>query len=132
MTYFGPAVIGQEQFDKEKAISEKGGDVFGPSVLDSHPKGANVHGPAVGGVPPTAAEKVLNEKGEAFSVKAVRAALADDPIASTIDRMVRAEMFRPEGPRKSALTECLRAEKRRENPRAEVVDMLKGAIQELE
>jgi len=132
MTYFGPAVIGQKQFDKEKAESESGKDVFGPLITDGHPVGANIPGPLVGGVPATAAAKVVDEKGESFSVKAVRDALADEPVPTVIDRYVKAEMFRPEGPRKSALTECLRAEKRREKPRAEVVDMLKDAIKELE
>jgi hypothetical protein len=132
MSYFGPSIIGKKQFEKEQAEEKSGANIFGPSIIGPDPIGANIPGPAVGGVPATAAEKVVNEKGEAFSVKAVRDALADDPIASTIDRMVKAEMFRPEGPRKSALTECLRAEKRREKPRVEVVDMLKGAIKELE
>lgn len=130
MTYFGPAIIGQEQFDKEKKASDSGADTFGPAVLDAHPKGANIPGPAVGGLRP--AEKVLNEEGESFSVKAVREALAENPVTATIDRLTKAEMFRPEGPRKSSLTEILRAEKRREKPRPEVVDMLTGSIKDLE
>jgi len=132
MSYFGPAVIGEEQFKKEQEELKSHAHVFGPSVLDPHPHpiGANIAGPAVTG--DTAAEKVVNEDGESFSVASVRKGLADDPVTATIDRYVKAEMFRPEGPRKSSLTECLRAEKRRENPRAEVVDMLKDAIKELE
>jgi hypothetical protein len=132
MSYFGPAVIGEEQFKKEQELLKSDAHIFGPSVLDPHPRpiGANIAGPAVTGS--TAAPKVVNEAGESFSVAAVRKGLADDPVAATIDRYVKAEMFRPEGPRKSALNECLRAEKRREKPRAEVVDMLKDAIKELE
>jgi hypothetical protein len=62
----------------------------------------------------------------------VREQLSEDPVPAVIDRIIKAEMFRPDGPRKSALMECLRAEKRREAPREEVVEMLTGAIKELE
>ena len=35
--HFGPAVIGEDQFEKEKEIVEKGAHVFGPAVIDAHP-----------------------------------------------------------------------------------------------
>jgi len=35
--HFGPDVIGEEQFEREREIVSSGSHVFGPSVLDSHP-----------------------------------------------------------------------------------------------
>ncbi|MFW6199667.1 MAG: hypothetical protein ACOC8K_03755 [Gemmatimonadota bacterium] len=35
--HFGPAVIGEEQYQKEKEMVETGADRFGPAVVDSHP-----------------------------------------------------------------------------------------------
>lgn len=35
--HFGPAVIGEEEYEKEKEMVETGADTFGPAVVDSHP-----------------------------------------------------------------------------------------------
>jgi len=133
---FGPLVIGEKQWKKEQDEEAKGTSAFGPAVLgepgDDKPGITNEPGPDNPLVEETQAPKPAPKEKESFSVRAVREALADDPVHATIDRMTRAEMFRPEGPRKSALTEILRAEKRRPDPRPEVTEMLTDAIQELE
>jgi len=135
MSHFGPLIIGQAQFDKEQEELKSGAHIFGPAILE-HPKKGEKGNVMAGHEPELEvydeAPHPPAEEVESFSVRAVREALADNPVPSVVDRMVRAEMFRPEGPRKSALTECLRAEKRRDDPRPEVVDMLKDTIKELE
>ena len=35
--HFGPAVIGEEEYEREKEMVEEGSHIFGPSVVDSHP-----------------------------------------------------------------------------------------------
>ena len=134
MSHFGPAIIGAKKFAAEQEDLKSGKHLYGPSVLGSHKKVEKknvVDEPAKVLVDDATPEPAKVDR-ESFSVRAVRDSLAENPVPAVIDRMVTAEMFRPDGPRKSALTECLRAEKRRENPRAEVVDMLTDAIKELE
>lgn len=35
--HFGPAVIGEEAYEREKEMVEEGSHIFGPKVVDSHP-----------------------------------------------------------------------------------------------
>lgn len=47
--HFGPEVIGEEQFEKEKEVVESGAHVFGPEVIDSHPATEGGHEAEGGG-----------------------------------------------------------------------------------
>lgn len=47
--HFGPSVIGEEQFEKEKEVVESGAHVFGPAVIDGHPATEDGHEAEGGG-----------------------------------------------------------------------------------
>lgn len=111
---FGPAVIGEEQFEKEQAAVKEGTQVFGPAVLDATgkpptrpvPKGANIAGPLVGAEgappekPPAAPEKVADDAPAGLSVEGVIEYLEDNPKFAAV--LLDQEIARPD-PRKGAL-----------------------------
>lgn len=132
--HFGPAVIGEEAFLREKAEKEKGADYFGPAVvadagpskptpeqLRRQPDLAKLHGLADPDAPPPAKPAVAQ-----LSLEKLKDALEDNPFI--LDGMIAAEFERPEGPRKAALRMLVKIEAAKAEPRADVVARLEGAL----
>ncbi len=123
---FGPDVIGQKEFDAEKKLTEDAKDIYGPAVTGKHPAEAVV----VAEVVVEVGEVELPEH-DSLSVAKVRAEVKGDVGPSTIDRLMRDEFLRPEGPRKSVLEILRSKEAGREEPRAEVIEALEAKAAEL-
>ncbi|HYL22494.1 MAG TPA: hypothetical protein VEU74_12085 [Gemmatimonadales bacterium] len=126
--HFGPAVIGQEAFEREQAERAKGADVFGPAVISdagpskptpeqlrAQPGLAKLHG-----MEPKAPES--KPAVAQLSVEKLKEALEDNPFI--LDGMIAAEFERPGGPRKPALRLLLKVEQAKAEPRPEVVARL--------
>lgn len=126
MPHFGPKVIGQEQFEKEKAVEASGSLTFGPKVLGTKKPAATESAQTreVEATPPAEAD-------DSVSVRELKDLLREHKGTATIDRLMTAEFMRPDGSRKTALSELLAAEERRDAPRAEVIEALKSKLEEV-
>lgn len=97
---FGPGVIGDDQAKAEAEHVGSMAQVFGPGVLD-HPTGPQASDPSKG----------INEPGPgvtgqvpldiALKVEEVKELVKSNPAYA--ERLFKAEMARPDGPRKTAL-----------------------------
>ncbi|UCC92571.1 MAG: hypothetical protein JSW25_07855 [Thermoplasmata archaeon] len=110
MKTYGPAVLGQELFDKLQKESEGGKDIYGPAVTGYEEPEAEPEDP-----PPSA-----------LSVRALESVLRADP--AKLDYYLSAEWDRDGGPRKSALKLFLDLEGEKENPRGVLVERLAEAL----
>lgn len=110
---FGSRVLDAKEFEKQQAEAVALTSVFGSRVVDPPQFGESVV---------TAAEQTQQD-AEALgglSVKELGALLKQAP--EQFDRVLAAELARPEGPRKQAVRELHAAELRREGgPRAEMI-----------
>lgn len=120
---FGPAVIGQEQYDAEQKVLEKGSHVFGPLVT-----GEGTFGPAV--EPPKQAALPEGVKAAApASIADVEELLEKNP--ATFDLLFAAELDRPDGPRKGALRAFKRAEEEQgPGARADIIAKIDAILEE--
>jgi len=137
--YFGPGIIGQEAYEAEKehVLEHKG--MFGPAVLDPSPveKAQRI---ALEGQINEPGPAVVDAEGSAesymLSVKEAKKILEANPLE--VDGFFRAELARPDGPRKSMLAALTAAENDRPGaqgdraPRAEVIEALEYALASLE
>lgn len=130
MPHFGPKVIGQEQFEKEKAVEASGSLMFGPKVLGKKKPAATEPPPATT-EPPVEPVEGPSEPDDSVSVRELKDLLREHKGTATIDRLMTAEFVRPDGSRKTALSELLAAEERRDAPRAEVIEALKSKLEEV-
>lgn len=118
MSGFGPAVIGEKAFAEEQKRQKGLRGVFGPAVVD-------------GATAEVADEAAIEEVAvESLSVRDVKDIMSGDVAPAVIDRVMQAEVGRPDGPRKSALVRILAAEQRRESPRPEVTEVLEELLAE--
>lgn len=154
VNHFGPAVIGQEAYEQEKALAESGTLTFGPAVLGYTPEETAaalakmpaalraellgktvVDGPApaqASAVPSEEQELLANDAKEApapthnaMSIPLLETHLAKNP--ADFDRLFRGEFARPEGARKGALGVLLSHEQTHAN-RPEVLEALFGLL----
>lgn len=121
--HFGPAVIGQEQFEAEQKILQKGAHIFGPLVT-----GDGTFGPAVEA--PKQATMPEGVKAAApASIADVEELLAKNP--ATFDILFEAELAREDGPRKGALRAFKRAEEEQgPSARADVIAKIDELLKE--
>jgi hypothetical protein len=143
--YFGPAIIGDAAYEAEKEYVLEHKGIFGPAVLDPHASQVaeaqqlavegshNEPGPAVADAD---TETEPAEDAYMVSVKDGKKILAANPLE--VDNFFRAELARPDGPRKSMLNALIDAENDRpgaqgdKTPRPEVIDALGHALASLE
>lgn len=91
----------------------------------------------VEGTPAEVAEAVLQEEEpepevhDSLSVSRIREEVRGECVPATIDRLMRAEFFRPDGARKSVLEILRSKEAGREDPRDEVLTALETKLAEL-
>lgn len=134
--HFGPGIIGEEEFEKEKNWRDKGANVFGslvvgpsepqkptPEQLRQQPELAALHGLDAPAAPASAPVKQPQ-----LSIAKLEEALQDNPYI--IDGAITAEFERVEGPRKGALRLILAEEQKKADPRDDVVARLKEALGE--
>lgn len=145
---FGSAVIGEEAAREEQEYIESGKAVFGPSVLDSD------HAPAKQNISEASGRKLTRpgRKGNTtaptakaepkpdleefmIGIRGLKRALLGDgdkegnPLL--VDEFMQAELIRPDGIRKTAVTTLIDAEKRRPSgPRVEVMAVLDEWMEE--
>lgn len=139
MPHFGPAVIGEQAFKKQKESEGGGKQHFGPAVLDPHHAHSEAKKRAEALKPPPAvtpgeiapAPPVAAPTEESFSVRDVKQILQDGDSTAALDRVMLAEFTRPDGARKSALDVMHKWESRQKNPRAEVLDALDSKLEEI-
>lgn len=125
VNHFGPSVIGQEAYEENRKIEERGAHIFGPGVLDAAPPSA----PAAGS---EEAELLTNDGKDqappahnAMSIPQLEEALEANP--ADFDRFYRGEFARPEGGRKGAFGVLLSFEQAHAN-RPEVVEALTSLL----
>lgn len=117
---YGPAVLGQAEFDRQKLIAEK--------------TRSGTYGPAVTGpieeeeIPPVELDPGATPADAGLSISQLGKLLAEEP--HMLDRQIEAEMLRAGGPRKGALRLFLEYEDRRDDgPRAHVLKALKHVLE---
>jgi hypothetical protein len=136
--HFGKLVIGEEAFLEEQKIIEKSEHIYGPAVTGKHPNPVAEMPALAVKVAEAVADELEVELDEApedvssLSVREIREEVKGDITAPLIDRLMRDELFRAGGPRKSVLEILRSKEAGRESPRPEVIGVLEGAIEELE
>lgn len=118
--HFGSLIVGEEAAKEEAAIVEKGGNIFGPLVVDA---GASE------GLSDAQEEALAKTLAFAPSnTKELETTLQEHP--ETFDALLEAEFMRPEGTRKTWLRIFLSAENARDGgPRPEVVTKINDALE---
>lgn len=128
--HFGPGIIGEEEFEREKAYKETGQDTFGPLVTGKWPKD---HPQAPKPEPGSAFELETATKlaQVAISLTKLDEILSDNPFV--LDGLIDAEFARAEGPRKGALRKFVEVEEAKTSPepRPEVLDRLATTLRDL-
>lgn len=127
--YFGPGVIGKEKFEEEKAVVDKGGDVFGPGVT-----GVGLPNQAVNTVGRGVTDQSKGPETPpppkdppSLSIAEIEEAL--DKNSALLDELLAAEEKRPGGARKGALAEFESTEAAREGgPRQEILDRIAALV----
>ncbi len=129
---FGPAILGQEEYDRQvAALKASGGSRFGPALR--RPEKINIPAAAPKPEPPpatTPGELAPAEPVNALSVKKLREVLEQDP--GMTESVLETELDRAEGPRKSALREVAKHERQKENPSQGLIDRIEALLEGLE
>ena len=139
---FGSAVIGEKAASEEREFIKSGQNTFGPAVLDSDhtsqkldigsKSGRRLDRPGRKGntaVPKAVKPKPINTADFMVGIRGLREHLlgkGDDPgNPMLVDEFMQAELVRPEGIRKTAISTLVEAEKKRPGgPRDEVLETL--------
>jgi len=144
---FGRAVLGDEEYERQQKVRERGQEVFGPAVTGLNPdgtpydprapKGAAGAAPAptaaLSPAPPAPGARGLSplpagvKAAPASSIAEVKKVLGENPAA--FDVLFAAECERAEGPRKGALR-VFRAAEEEQGPsaRATVLATIDGLL----
>jgi hypothetical protein len=126
---YGPAVLGQEEYDRQLAANKASAGVYGPAFT-----APDEYGPAVGDGPgdATTPGKLADappEEATGLSVKKLKAVLEGDPGLN--EQVLENELARVDGPRKSALREVAKVERLKENPRPGLIDRVEALLEGL-
>ena len=118
MPHFGPRVIGEEQYRQQSAKQAIGAHHFGPRVV----------GQPVAPPPSPAPAPAAPQPLAGVSLDDMAALLKENP--SFVDRLIKDEFVRPQGPRKDALVLLLASEEHNSAypARAGVVARLQDAL----
>jgi hypothetical protein len=126
--YFGPGVIGAEQYEREKKEVENLSTVFGPGVtgIGTPNPPVNKPGPGVTGQCEEAPAAGAPET-PSLSIAKLEEALEDNP--ALVDSFLPLELARPGGPRKGALQALEIAEQLRpDGAREDVLTQIAAAL----
>lgn len=130
---FGPAILGQEEYDRQVAELKETGGRFGPALR--RPERINI--PAVGKgkekptpPPDTIPEEPVLPPANALSVKKLREVLEADP--GMTESVLETELGRAEGPRKSALREIAKHERQKDDASLGLIDRIEVILEGLE
>jgi len=127
---YGPAVLGQEEYERQLAIHNASAGIYGTAFTDEREYGPGVAGgPGDATTPGELADKPPKE-APGLSVKKLKEILEEDPGMN--DQILEVELGRAEGPRKSALRELAKVERLKEKPRAGFIDRVTAILEGLE